>query len=200
MSDASEIHRGVHDGDDIAAVAAAVMRAAEVAEESAIPVVAALAAAIGGQVRREDTRRKRLDSVLEKLDRFRRHRSPHYRLARFNDALRFTIVVPDLIYWRAAMAAPEALAEREYSVKRFRRAWPDEGYKGINLTVITPVGYEFEVQFHTERSLEAAEATHDLYAAERKLPPGSPHAVELRAEQAVIWRSVPVPPGAPEVG
>jgi hypothetical protein len=54
-----------------------------------------------------------------------------------------------------------------------------------------------EVQIHTNDSLSAAEQTHRIYE-EQRLPTTSPEReAELKALQAEVFNSVPIPDGTP---
>ncbi|MFT4008822.1 MAG: hypothetical protein QM655_02150 [Nocardioidaceae bacterium] len=199
MIEPGAVHAGRYDGDDVEAVAAALKEAASRAEVDATPLVLSVAAATGGVARRLDTRLKSRESILEKLGRFRGRRTPQFRLERFNDALRYTIVYPDLIYWRAVRASQTALDDHGCEVRTVLDRWGSDNYRGINMTVRDPAGFDFEIQLHTEVSLAAAEQTHPSYEEERKHHPRSARAQELRTSQSEVWELVPVPPGAPEV-
>ena len=89
--------------------------------------------------------------------------------------------------------------ESGWSVKAIARGWKPKGYKGLNLTVVTPDGFHFEIQLHTARSLAAAERTHGIYAEQRDLPFRSPRWRELERIQQEVWITVPMPPGRLEL-
>lgn len=199
MIEPGAVHRGRYDGNDADAAASAVLDAASAAEPGATVKVQAVAAATGGTVERLDSRFKIRSSVLAKLQRFRGDLPPHYRLERFNDGLRYTIVFPELIYWRAAEAAVGEFRRYGWSIKAIARGWMSKGYKGLNLTVVTPGGFHFEVQLHTAASLAAAERTHRVYAEQRDLPRGSRRWRELERIQQQVWGAVPTPPGRREL-
>ena len=200
MTEPSSIHAGHCDTDDASAAAQALMEAAMEAEPSVTPVVTTLASATGGTVARLATRFKTEPSILAKLERFARRNSPRYRLGRFNDALRYTIVYPDPAYWRAVAKAHVQVSERGFVWGTEGGGWkPDGRYKGLNVTVHTASGYQFEIQFHTKRSLDAAESTHAAYEEKRQLNARSPRAIEIQSACAQAWRQVPVPPRSPEI-
>lgn len=145
------------------------------------------------------TRFKSRGSTLSKLTRFQRPDSPHFRLARFNDALRYTVVYPDLIYWRAVEAALCEFDSGGWAVRAIARGWQSRGYKAVNVTIRTPSGFLVEVQFHTAGSLTAAERTHRIYEEQRELRRGSKRWRDLERIQQEAWSSVPVPPGRLEL-
>ncbi len=176
------------------------------AEPAATTMVSDLARVIGGNVERLDSRFKTDKSIAEKLNRFRKRSSPHYRLAKFNDALRYTIVIPDDdSYWPATRAAVAAIEAHGFTVTNDPAGWRSD-YRGMNLTVEDSSGRRFEVQLHTQASLEVSERTHGLYEQQRKLKHGDPRAAELAAQIAELaaqiaheYAQVPWPRGLPRV-
>lgn len=172
---------------------------ARAAEPAATTMVSDLARVIGGNVERLNSRFKTDTSIAEKLDRFRRRVSPHYRLAKFNDALRYTIVIPDDdSYWPASRAAIAAIETHGFTVTNDPAGWRSD-YRGMNLTVQDSAGRQFEVQLHTRASLEVSERTHGLYEQLRKLNHGDPRAAELAAQIGQEYAQVPWPRGLPRV-
>lgn len=57
-------------------------------------------------------------------------------------------------------------------------------------------GPTFEVQFHTQASLDAKEETHWAYERLRSLPEDEDEVRELHAYQREVTSKVPIPPGA----
>lgn len=154
-----------------------------------------------GQLERLGTRFKTRSAVIEKLTKFGTNSKAVVRQERrFNDALRYTAVIPDGSYWRSVRELERALGTNGYVVKQEPLQWAATGYKGINLKITAPDGSKFEVQLHTRASLDAAERTHLMYEEQRKLPIGSPRFDELAREMAQILDAVPFPPGSPAVG
>lgn len=168
------------------------------AEPAATALVEEAAAATNGDIVRPSTRFKSDASIAEKLERFRRQRSPKYRLERFNDALRYTVVYSAGRYWRGYRELVGQLSARGFAVVADPGGWR-RGYTGINLTVADPQGRLFEVQVHTPDSLAAAEATHGLYEQQRTLPRGSQEWLALGASMTAIFDGAPRPPGVPEI-
>lgn len=194
-----DVHRGLHDGDDPVSAVEAVMQAAIAVEPEVTTEVLRVAEVIGGEVSRLASRLKERESALAKLERFRRRKSPRYRLRPFNDALRYTIVLPDLIYWRASERVLDEFVAAGFAVVVSRNRWHTDSYKGLNVTFQSPDGFHFEVQLHTPRSLGAGELTHDAYAARRELTRDAAGALAQEQEEAEVWKRVPVPPGGPTV-
>jgi hypothetical protein len=73
-----------------------------------------------------------------------------------------------------------------FELIKLKNLWADEQYKGINSQWRRPeTGLRFEVQFHTQESLEAKELTHEAY--ERIRAPAPP---AERAELEQFQRTV----------
>ncbi|MFJ5220694.1 hypothetical protein ACIP98_39225 [Streptomyces sp. NPDC088354] len=119
----------------------------------------------------------------------------------FGDALRYTVkVTKDGKYTKRVGEVAAELRRRGYTLLYYRNSWGSSGYQGINSVWRDVVnGVNFEVQFHTARSVDAREAAHSLY--EKVRIPGVSRedlAANLK-EQEKIFRRVPVPDGASSV-
>ncbi|WP_284235720.1 hypothetical protein [Mycobacterium antarcticum] len=83
---------------------------------------------------------------------------------RVRDALRYTVVLSDDNYWERA---DDIVTELEsLGIKRVKasQGWRRNGYRGRNESFVSRTEqFEFEIQFHTEASLDAREQTHRLY-------------------------------------
>lgn len=177
---------------------------AALAEREISPALVDAVGDAGGHLERFDSRLKEIDSLARKLDGELKYASPsdfgeiHAAENGINDAVRYTAVVPADGYWDHGGAVIKALEERGFTLKYDPGGWkvPDE-YRGRNLTFQTPDGMQFEVQIHTGDSLSAAEHTHRMYEEQRLLPEASERKAELKALQAEIFNSVPIPYGTP---
>ena len=70
-------------------------------------------------------------------------------------------------------------------------------YKGVNSRWRVPdSGQLFEVQFHTQASLDAKEETHGAYEQIRSLPDDDVEVGKLHTYQREVTATVPIPPGA----
>ena len=56
----------------------------------------------------------------------------------------------------------------------------DIPYKGVNVKMQDDKGAKFELQFHTQQSLEIKEKLHPLYEEQRKLEKDNPRKKELK--------------------
>lgn len=171
---------------------------AQAAEPAATVLIRRAARELGGEVVRFETRFKSEASIVAKLERFRRRRPPLYDLDKFNDALRYTLVMDEPVYWPGCLAAVQMLNTDSYHVETEALGWRGN-YAGLNLTVIDPRGRRFEVQLHTLASLEFAEVSHPEYEAWRALDRGSARARFLRRALNAAAGQVPLPPGVPRL-
>ena len=81
-----------------------------------------------------------------------------------------------------------------------RNLWAGEEYKGVNSRWRVPdSGQLFEVQFHTQASLDAKEETHGAYEQIRSLPDDDNEVGKLHAYQREVTATIPTPPGAPGI-
>jgi hypothetical protein len=116
------------------------------------------------------------------------------------DAIRYTFCYPDDRYTDGVIADCERLEDAGFERYDRRNSWEQAEYKGINSRWQVPgSGQIFEVQFHTQASLDAKEETHWAYERLRSLPEDDGEVRELHAYQREVTSKVPIPPGALEI-
>jgi hypothetical protein len=80
------------------------------------------------------------------------------------DPVRFTFTYSPQRYADGVRADVARLKAEGFELFKLKNLWTDEQYKGINSQWRRPeTGLRFEVQFHTQESLEAKELTHEAY-------------------------------------
>jgi hypothetical protein len=85
-------------------------------------------------------------------------------LGKVSDAVRYTFAYPPQGYADGVRADVERLKSEGFELMKLKNLWTAEQYKGINSQWLRPkTGLRFEVQFHTQESLEAKELTHGAY-------------------------------------
>jgi hypothetical protein len=113
------------------------------------------------------------------------------------DAVRYTFCYPDSAYTEGVYADCARLENEGFECVDRQNSWSGEQYKGINSRWRVPaIGQLFEVQFHTQASLEAKETTHPAYEKLRVGVPTPAEQRELENFQKRVTASIPVPPGA----
>jgi hypothetical protein len=153
-----------------------------------------------------DCRIKGLDRLKEKIsDRMRsKGRSAAEALAQISDVVRFTFTYSDSAYTGGVRKDMERLEVAGFTQVERRNTWASDQYKGSNTQWLEPQsGVRFEVQFHTEASLEAKELTHHAYERIRSItepiPAADREAAELRRFQHRANSMIPVPPGVSDI-
>jgi len=125
-----------------------------------------------------------------------------------HDSLRYTMVMPDDKYTDGVINTSKQLRALGYrqvqaddGTTKFRNAWTEEKYKGINTVWRRPDGIKVELQFHTPRGIAVKEKyAHPLYEKIRLVDPNDPKqaaaAARWKQQNIDAWATVPTPPGA----
>jgi hypothetical protein len=188
--------------DQNAAVDRGYARIREIGERHIVPGMLAVEAAdLTRQLAGFDRRIKGEDRLKEKVaDRMRTAgRTPDQALAEVPDVVRFTYQYSESTYATGVQADVKRLEEHGFSKVELRNTWDNDQYKGINTRWREPKsGALFEVQFHTQASLEAKELTHKAYERIRSTAFEGERA-ELRQFQRRVNSAIPVPPGVAEI-
>ena len=124
-----------------------------------------------------DRRIKGEDRLKEKVsDRMRsKGRSATGALAQIADVVRFTFTYHETAYSDGVRKDLERLETAGFTQVERRNTWTSDQYKGINTQWLEPrSGVRFEVQFHTQASLEAKELTHQAYEHIRIMTESTP--------------------------
>jgi hypothetical protein len=125
--------------------------------------------------------------------------TPTKALGLIPDAVRFTLEYRDTDYTPGVIKDTERLEEEGFILVERRNTWASEQYKGINSRWREPdSGIVFEIQFHTQASLEAKELTHKAYERIRSTAK-DPELAELRAFQKRVNSLVPIPPDVSDI-
>jgi hypothetical protein len=116
------------------------------------------------------------------------------------DAIRYTFVYSEERYTEGVYADSDRLESAGFEPVDRQNSWKEDQYKGINGRWREPAsGILFEVQFHTQESVDAKELTHSAYERIRD-PSTSPDEVrELRAFQSEVCSRIKIPPRATEI-
>jgi hypothetical protein len=116
------------------------------------------------------------------------------------DAIRYTFVYSEERYTEGVYADCDRLESAGFDPVDRQTSWKEDQYKGINGRWREPdSGMLFEVQFHTQESVDAKELTHPAYERIRD-PETRPDEVrELRAFQSEVCSRIKIPPRATEI-
>jgi hypothetical protein len=121
-------------------------------------------------------------------------------IANVKDAIRYTFCYAEDAYADGVYADCDRLADNGFELVERRNSWDKEQYKGINSWWRVPGdGQRFELQFHTQASLDAKEETHWAYEKLRVGVPTAAEQRELKGYQEQITGRVPIPPRAQDI-
>jgi hypothetical protein len=148
-----------------------------------------------------DHRIKGEDRLKEKVaERMRtKGRTPAQALTEIPDVVRSTYQYSESGYTAGVLEDVKRLADQGFVQVELRNSWDDDQYKGVNTRWREPESNAlFEIQFHTQASLEAKELTHQAYELIRSTAQDDERA-ELKEYQRHVNSMVPIPPGALEI-
>jgi hypothetical protein len=120
--------------------------------------------------------------------------------AMVKDAIRYTFCYPEEQYAQGVHADCDRIESAGFERVDRRNLWAGEEYKGVNSRWRVPErGQLFEVQFHTQASLDAKEETHGAYEQIRSPPDDDAEVDKLHAYQREVTAKIPTPPDAPGI-
>jgi hypothetical protein len=121
-------------------------------------------------------------------------------IANVKDTIRYTLCYAEDAYTEGVYMDCDRLTDQGFELVERRNSWDKEQYKGINSWWRVPtMGQRFELQFHTQSSLDAKEETHWAYEKLRVGVPTAAEQRELEDYQKRITARVPIPPGAQDI-
>jgi hypothetical protein len=149
-----------------------------------------------------DHRLKGSDRIKEKVAKaiLERGTAPEDALSKVPDAIRYTFQYSEQSYSSSVTADIGRLTSQGFEITRLKNSWSSDDYRGINSQWRDPgTGQRFEIQFHTERSFEAKQVTHDVYERLRDPTTTDSEASQLHEIQRLVTTRVPVPEFASEI-
>ena len=148
-----------------------------------------------------ENRLKGKDRLAEKviLDVEKKGRSVGQALANVKDVIRYTFVYDEDKYTAGVYADCARLENAGFGRFDRRNSWSQDEYKGVNSRWRIPgTNRMFEVQFHTQASLDAKEETHWAYERIRSAVDDT-EVAQLHAYQRAVTSKVPIPPSSQEI-
>lgn len=121
-----------------------------------------------------------------------------YATSHMYDTVRYTALSNSNDFTSNFNKAVYNLTKKRYNMSRVKNSLPNVNapYRGVNTVVMTPDGFNFELQFHTPESLDIKEKIHPLYEEQRKTSTSLKRQAELKAQMQELTKSIPTPPGA----
>ncbi|AZM72192.1 XopAD/skwp family type III secretion system effector [Xanthomonas vasicola] len=191
---------------DIAVEAQALLRRARQMEPQVTDMLQRIAARHGGQLAGTQHQLKSYSSLQEKLKQRMalKKQTLEEAAANVNDALRYSVVLEPRDFTAGLRAVLAALDDQGHARVRLTNqftAYPPS-FKAINVTLRSPDGALWEIQFHTPETFALKERFHDLYKRRYALALGGASRAEQRELQAPAleaFKRVASPPGCEEI-
>lgn len=121
--------------------------------------------------------------------------------ATIGDSVRFTAVADPKNYAGTVQGFVKDLESKGYRVIKQKNYWQaGNGYKGYNTSVLDPDGFKFELQFHTPKSYQVKDPSHDLYEESRKSDISPAQRDRLVKQSRALWNKVETPLGLDDLG
>ncbi|MFA1259886.1 XopAD/skwp family type III secretion system effector [Xanthomonas axonopodis pv. fascicularis] len=191
---------------DIAVEAQALLRRARQMEPQVTDMLQNIAGRHGGQLAGTQHQLKSYSSLQEKLMQrvMLKKQSLEEAAAGVNDALRYSVVLEPQDFTaglRAVLAALDDQGHARVKLTNQFTAYPPS-FKAINVTLRSPAGALWEIQFHTPETFALKERFHDLYKRAHALAVGGASRAEQRTLQAPAleaFKRVASPLGCEEI-
>ncbi|ATB60656.1 Xanthomonas outer protein AD, type III effector AD [Xanthomonas citri pv. fuscans] len=191
---------------DIAAEAQALLRRARQMEPQVTDMLQRIAARHGGQLAGTQHQLKSYGSLQEKLTQRMalKKQTLEEAAAGVNDALRYSVVLKPQDFTAGLRATLAALDDEGHARVKLTNQFTDYPpvFKAINVTLRSPEGALWEIQFHTPETFALKERFHDLYKRAHALALGGASRAEQRILQAPAleaFKRVASPPGCEEI-
>ncbi|MCC8470714.1 XopAD/skwp family type III secretion system effector, partial [Xanthomonas phaseoli] len=191
---------------DIAAEAQALLGRARQMEPQVTDMLQRIAARHGGQLAGTQHQLKSYGSLQEKLMQrvALKKQTLEEAAAGVNDALRYSVVLEPQDFTAGLRATLAALDDEGHARVKLTNQFTDYPpvFKAINVTLRSPEGALWEIQFHTPETFALKERFHDLYKRAHALAVGGASRAEQRTLQAPAleaFKRVASPPGCEEI-
>ncbi|MGS0640225.1 XopAD/skwp family type III secretion system effector [Xanthomonas oryzae pv. oryzicola] len=191
---------------DIALKAQTLLGRARQMEPQVTDMLQNIAARHGGQLAGTQHQLKSYSSLQEKLKQrvALKKQSLEEAAASVNDALRYSVVLEPQGFTAGLRAVLAALDDQGHARVKLTNQFTEypPSFKAINLTLRSPEGALWEIQFHTPETFALKERFHDLYKRTHALALGGASRAEQRKLQAPAleaFKRVASPPGCEEI-
>lgn len=113
------------------------------------------------------------------------------------DVNRYTMKFTEENFVDGYNKAMKELQGQGYEIVKVKNTLKDEtaAYRGVNTNLKAPDGSIFELQFHTQKSLDVKEPNHKLYEEYREKTTSKERKAELDKLMSDNAKSIPTPPG-----
>lgn len=168
-------------------------------EKLITPVMTEIAAELGCEMTGLEYSVKTASSVADKLERkVAGGMTEAEAISKMNDLVRYTQLGAHNDLVANAVSTKGMLEAKGFEVTEVDNKWlkQDAVYKGIHMTVKSPEGQSFELQFHSSESMAVKNENHKMYEESRKVGTSDDRRAELEAKMKSNTSSMPNPAGA----
>jgi hypothetical protein len=162
-----------------------------------------LANSQGSELRGLDFRLKARESLARKIqtDAINDNVTIEVAASKIGDSIRYTMVADPKDYAATIRNVVSDLERDGYQVIKQKNYWQaGNGYKGFNTSILDPNGFKFELQFHTPKSYDVKDPSHELYEESRKQGVDEAKRDKLVKESRALWDKVETPVGLDDLG
>ncbi len=162
------------------------------------PVMTEIAEELGCEMTGLEYSVKTASSVADKLERKAVEGITEIEaISKMNDLVRYTQMGAHDSLVANAVSTKGMLEAKGFEVTEVDNKWlkQDAVYKGIHMTVRSPEGQSFELQFHSSESMAVKNENHKMYEEARKVGTSEARRKELQAKMKSNTASMPDPAG-----
>lgn len=144
-----------------------------------------------------ENRIKTIESIIRKVDLISKNENitKIKAFSKINDIVRYTTILSEKEFYNEYIKMLSLLKKYGYDIIKVKNSWEENSpYKGIN-TVLKKNNFCFEMQYHTQKSLEIKEINHKLYEEERLITTTNKRKKELKELMRINSKSIPTPKG-----
>ncbi|UKE75147.1 XopAD/skwp family type III secretion system effector [Xanthomonas graminis] len=192
--------------EDIALQAQALLTRARAMEPKVTDMLSRVAAPHGGRLEGTQHQLKSHGSLLEKLEQriALKKQTLEEAVAGMNDALRYSVVLEPQDFTAGLRGVLAALDDQGHVRVKLNNHFSKyrQNFKAVNVTLRSPEGALWEIQFHTPHTFQLKEQFHDLYKRSFALKldgASSAEKRELQAPALAAFSRVASPPGCDEI-
>lgn len=171
-------------------------------EKLITPVMTEIAAELGCEMTGLEYSVKTASSVADKLERKAAEGVPEEKaISKMNDLVRYTQLGAHNDLVANAASTKGMLEARGFEITEVDNKWlkQDAVYKGIHMTVKSPEGQSFELQFHSSESMAVKNENHKMYEESRKVGTSNARRAELESKMKSNTSSMPNPAGVEQL-
>ncbi|WP_284274063.1 XopAD/skwp family type III secretion system effector [Bradyrhizobium iriomotense] len=190
----------------VAQAAGALFERAQQMDREITPMLQQIVSTLGADLAGLEHRQKSKGSLRTKLDSLMaaKNKTLEEAVAAVNDALRYSVVLSPQNFTEGCRRILATLDQQGHArtalTNHFNKR--NEAFSAVSVTLRSPAGTPWEIQFHTAETFELKERYHDVYkrAQDMQLHGASlEQRREVTREAWLAFRDISIPPGCDEI-